>query len=689
MYFKENNNEKSNFSQSNSIISKNPLTMNNQVFQHLNNKYSNNEQIENIFLNYTFHFLYNFFTPKENENPFGFQYQKNYFNNLIVCDELDKLKGKIDLLITIDLKDDSFSNGITLKKSLDSILTNFSELNKYNILSENIIIFIFIEEIKIKENYFNFYQTEENNKEYIYVRLMQYSQYDIYIFNTKFKFDIINIIYDRKDKNLFILKLKNGIRFNNSNIIKSLIQYSLIKENKKNSLIIPLIEYESLNDQPQNFFTEFENFENFIYNIYDLNYFDFTFSVPQNNYITFFIINKKNIGKFNHFYSLIYFSDYINSHSLSIYIKKSGYNVIFANKIICYKNRNHISFSQMINKYIKKKSNDFLVLNDLTQIFSEIPFFKKLLILHRFFGLFFSLLYPAFSTLFIYCILSECFNSKNPSFFFSCINIFFIILFLITSLISKFEKSKNYEYIFKINELNAIYFYIYDFYYIFICFCSCITLYNIQHNKKDSNYKFNKVMCLCLIFINFFISIIPILFFIKSYYKKIIKSLKYLFIACPGYNGFFNILGIINSFKIPSNKALCLLLICIFNSIIFIFGFFLVNRKRRIIFIEILSITFTIYNGLKILCIVINIVINNNKRIIGEKMENEKNIDKYNEEEKRKNANISNNEANNNTIKFESQQNDNKIYSFNKNDNSIPQLRKEDISIKFENNEYI
>ncbi len=86
MYFKENNNEKSNFSQSNSIISKNPLTMNNQDFQHLTNQYSNNEQIENIFLNYTFHFLYNFFTPKENENPFKFQYQKNYFNNLIVCD---------------------------------------------------------------------------------------------------------------------------------------------------------------------------------------------------------------------------------------------------------------------------------------------------------------------------------------------------------------------------------------------------------------------------------------------------------------------------------------------------------------------------------------------------------------------------------------------------------------------------
>ena len=405
---KFNENQKNNIQ--NSTLSKHAL-MNKNTFESLNKENKRKSRDEEINQN-----QFVFLNHKQEPKIFEFNYQKNTFNN-IISEDLNVLKGKILLLITIELKNDFSANGVSLKKTLDCLITNFINLNKYNISNENIALFIFFEEIHLNYNFF--FNKEEKNEKKIFSSLMQYLNYDIYIFNTSFAFDIINLIFD-KDKNLYLLKLKNGIRLKNTNTINLLLDYSLIKTEKKNSLIIPLIETESLNENTENIFTQFENYENFLYNIYDLNYFDFSISIPENNYITFYSISKKNIDKFIQFYSSIFFNDYINNHSLSIYIKTSNLNVIFANDIICYKNRNLITFSQMKNNYIFKKSNDFLSFNDLKENFSEIPFFKKIIIIHRFIGIIFSFLFPSFSTMFIFCIFAEAFNSYNTdaAFFF-------------------------------------------------------------------------------------------------------------------------------------------------------------------------------------------------------------------------------------------------------------------------------
>ena len=682
-----------NNNQGSSIISKNPLMANQQIFENLNKKNNKMNDAETMILN-GIEFSYNFLTPKEDSKTFEFNYQINYFNNLISCEEFEKIKErKIKLLITIDLNDDCSANGILLNKTLDFLLSNISKLKKFKLTKQNILFFIFFEEINILENYQYFFKHEEKKDKTIYGNLMQYFNYDVYIFNTKFGFDIINSIYD-KEYNIFVLKLKNGIRFKNSETIYSLIESANIKEGKKRALIIPTIEIESLNDQPQNLYTEFENYENFIYNLYDLNYFDMSISIPQNNYVTFYNIDKKNIDIFNQFYASIYFTEYVNNHSLPIYIKLSGYKVIFASGIICYKNRNQITFSQMKINYINKKSNDFLVLNDLTQNFSDFPFLKKLITIHRFIGLTFSFLYPSFSTLFIFCIFAEAFKSNDlrVAFFFSCVNIFFIILIIFTGYIPKNIEEENdiYEFQNSIDEMNSIYFFIYDVYYLFILLCSFFSLYNIDHNKPFSSYKFNVTMCLCLIFINFFVSIIPLLLYVKSYFKKIIKSLKYLFLACPGYNGLLNILAMVNSFKNNSSKAICILVMYILNGIILIFGYCLNKRKRRIHFVETLSIIFTIYNSIKVICIIINNCCNND----GFYESDDDNIEnfKINDELKQSKINdfkidMAEVKSNKNNSQIDKGNKDEQEKSIDKKDNKKNPIREEDISIKFENGE--
>ena len=682
-----------NNNQGSSIISKNPLMANQQIFENLNKKNNKMNDAETMILN-GIEFSYNFLTPKEDSKTFEFNYQINYFNNLISCEEFEKIKErKIKLLITIDLNDDCSANGILLNKTLDFLLSNISKLKKFKLTKQNILFFIFFEEINILENYQYFFKHEEKKDKTIYGNLMQYFNYDVYIFNTKFGFDIINSIYD-KEYNIFVLKLKNGIRFKNSETIYSLIESANIKEGKKRALIIPTIEIESLNDQPQNLYTEFENYENFIYNLYDLNYFDMSISIPQNNYVTFYNIDKKNIDIFNQFYASIYFTEYVNNHSLPIYIKLSGYKVIFASGIICYKNRNQITFSQMKINYINKKSNDFLVLNDLTQNFSDFPFLKKLITIHRFIGLTFSFLYPSFSTLFIFCIFAEAFKSNDlrVAFFFSCVNIFFIILIIFTGYIPKNIEEENdiYEFQNSIDEMNSIYFFIYDVYYLFILLCSFFSLYNIDHNKPFSTYKFNVTMCLCLIFINFFVSIIPLLLYVKSYFKKIIKSLKYLFLACPGYNGLLNILAMVNSFKNNSSKAICILVMYILNGIILIFGYCLNKRKRRIHFVETLSIIFTIYNSIKVICIIINNCCNNDGFYEGDD-DNIENF-KINDELKQSKINdfkidMAEVKSNKNNSQIDKGNKDEQEKSIDKKDNKKNPIREEDISIKFENGE--
>ena len=136
-------NKEMNNNQGNSIISKSPLMPNQQIIENLNKRNSKMNDIENMILN-NIEFSYNFLTPKQDSKIFEFNYQINYFNNLITCEEFDKIKErKIRLLITIDLSDDCSANGVLLNKTLDFLLSNIMKLKKFKLTKQNIVFFIF------------------------------------------------------------------------------------------------------------------------------------------------------------------------------------------------------------------------------------------------------------------------------------------------------------------------------------------------------------------------------------------------------------------------------------------------------------------------------------------------------------------------------------------------------------------
>jgi dihydrofolate reductase len=142
---KFNENQKNNIQ--NSTLSKHAL-MNKNTFESLNKENKRKSRDEEINQN-----QFVFLNHKQEPKIFEFNYQKNTFNN-IISEDFNVLKGKILLLITIELKNDFSANGVSLKKTLDCLITNFIKLNKYNISNENIAIFIFFEEIHLNYNFF-------------------------------------------------------------------------------------------------------------------------------------------------------------------------------------------------------------------------------------------------------------------------------------------------------------------------------------------------------------------------------------------------------------------------------------------------------------------------------------------------------------------------------------------------------
>ena len=123
-----------------------------------------------------------------------------------------------------------------------------------------------------------------------------------------------------------------------------------------------------------------------------------------------------------------------------------------------------------------------------------------------------------------------------------------------------------------------------------------------------------------------------------------------------------------------------MLISCIFNGFIFIFGFCLNNRKRRIHFVETISIIFTIYNGIKIICVIINHIFNES--------ENEEEEEENSQE--KKNNDVNNNKSNDFKIEMAKPNNNfnDKFSEDDEQDNNNKKnnpIREQDISINFEN----
>ena len=658
--------------QNNSTFSKTSNVSEDKTFSGLNNnkykKNNNNNNNETPLLVSQFNYL----NLKEN-SVFNFEYKKNIFNKEINCSKLSNLN--FSFLICIDLDEDSPANSVELQKTLENVILNIENCSSINLSIERCFFMIFFKNI-LRENNFNLFfgnNLNNNNNNKIFGSTLKYyssilsENIEIILFNFQFNFDILFPFLNKNSKDFFyLLNIEAGTTFKKKDDLKNLIINQ--QTNKKlNILTIPKIET-LLNEKEENLFSKIENYENFMYNLYNINYNSISISIPLNNKVFLMYVDYK-------IYSLITkkflleneFKDennYNNRHSLPIYLSKNGLNVIYSSDVICEYKRHLITFDQMMNNYIEKTQDDFKSLIDLKNFVFDCQtkgmFFKKIICLLRIFGKIIMIFFPSISTLFLYCVFYEGFRTMNKEkepFCFSVANLVLIVVILFYGFL--IENKKNYDKN-KINEIqlsNSFTFLgIFLFYFssLFCLFCfiiSILAVHYIDKNKPKVNYKMNKLACVLIIIINFIFAIIPILLYLKSFSKKIIQSFLYLFFHSAGYNNMFNNIAIITAFNNKNFHPIFLFFYVIFNSLMLCFGYLLNSRKNRCNFVLTISIIFTVYNCMKIIFIVVNIFNNENEEDEEDEKEKKKKISKKKEE-------VSNKNSSNNNYEEEDEENE-------------------------------
>jgi len=488
--------------QNNSTFSKTSNVSEDKTFSGLNNnkykKNNNNNNNETPLLVSQFNYL----NLKEN-SVFNFEYKKNIFNKEINCSRLSNLN--FSFLICIDLDEDSPANSVELQKTLENVILNIENCSSINLSIERCFFMIFFKNI-LRENNFNLFfgkNLNNNNNNKIFGSTLKYyssilsENIEIILFNFQFNFDILFPFLNKNSKDFFyLLNIEAGTTFKKKDDLKNLIINQ--QTNKKlNILTIPKIET-LLNEKEENLFSKIENYENFMYNLYNINYNSISISIPLNNKVFLMYVDYK-------IYSLISkkflleneFKDennYNNRHSLPIYLSKNGLNVIYSSDVICEYKRHLITFDQMMNNYIEKTQDDFKSLIDLKNFVFDCQtkgmFFKKIICLLRIFGKIIMIFFPSISTLFLYCVFYEGFKTENKEkepFCFSVANLVLIVVILFYGFL--IENKKNYDKN-KINEIqlsNSFTFlgmFLFYFSSLFYLFCFIISILAVHYNKN-------------------------------------------------------------------------------------------------------------------------------------------------------------------------------------------------------------
>ena len=613
---------------------------------------------------------FNYLKLKEN-SLFNFEYSKNFFNKEINCSILSNLKNSFSFLICFTLDEDSPANSVELQKTLENVILNIENCNSINLSIDRCLFMIFFKNILRENNhdllFGNNINNNNNNNKKVFGSIVKYyspilsENIEIFLFNFEFNFDILFPFLDKNSKEFFyLLNIEAGTTFKKKDDLKNLIINQ--QTNKKlNILTIPKIET-LLNEKEENLFSKIENYENFMYNLYNINYNSFSISIPLNNkiylmfidYKTFSLISKKFLSE-NEFTED---DNYNNRHSLPIYLSKNGFNVLYSSEIICEYKRHLITFEQMMNNYIEKTQDDFKSFFDLKnfvfdcQTKGNCMFFKKIICLMRIIGKIFMIFFPSFSTMFLYCVFYEGFKTKYKTkepFCFSVANLVLIVIILFYGFLIENKKNHDKKFFNDIqlsnsyNFMGMFLFYFSGLFYLFCFIISILAVHYIDKNNPKSPYKINKIACALTIIINFIFAIIPLLLYIKSFGQKIIQSFLYLILHSAGYNNMFNNIAIVTAFYNKNSHPFFLLFYIVFNSLMLCFGYLLNTRKSRCNFVLTISIIFTIYNCLKMIFIITNIFNNDSEE--EEEEEKEKNkkkiankkINKKKEEESNKN----------------------------------------------------
>ena len=642
------------------------------------NEFDNNNISEQDRLNPPFYFL-----EKKRINPIIYDLFSNQLSEL-----KKQFGGKYKFIICILLNNDSKEDSINLNSTIKSIQKNLTSLQKIGINYKEILICIFLtqsnfllkpEELNLLNNKKDFiivpYQTDGTNYEgpidaFVIGKKVQYWLID------SLKCFYLGICKEIKSDSKFILStmISNGVLLS-EDTMKNLILSSY--EKLKSFVAVPAVE-----SIANGLFGNVERYESVHYNLYNLNFYDFTCCVPINSKLNVMKLDDNLLDKMENFYNKLYPNATLSYHdyALGLNLYQDSIKINYINAGNVYYNNRTIDYTDYMNDYVNKYAGIY------GNFFEYLRFFvncgvcevhKKIFMFFRLLGIFGNFIYPSLSMLVIYTILYECFDifdGRAAAFFTALYCIFMVYA---GTFYSKFEHPKNSKI------TSYIIFFFFEVYHLFILICSIFAMHHVKKNKSHNRYKFNKTAISLLIILTFVFAIFPMIFGLGKIISNIVNMLLYLVLGASPANSVFLMSYLFNSSdgvgkqSINERKGLLILIFYLFNLFFGSLVMFNTDRTSRVNTVLILAIIYCCYNFFKIIAIVLKMLSDDNKlndsNIIKLEAEVRKNIESivikpvngYN-----RNSDINNNKNYNNSIDNMNNENNDYNNDYNNNNNN-------------------
>ena len=571
---------------------------------------------------------------KENisNNTLPFKYlEKDNAPEKIILDGEEKTnifeaeKGKYDYIICILLKDDLNKSSEMLNITLRSIYANRDSLNDFGISTSTMLICVFINEIKgyslfNKDDFAKIRKESNSLNTYLYLRTHKegYSaNSSIYLFTKPgylysveaLKYYYTNIIYQLKEdkKILFSSVITAGVEPTQTSLKKMILNSYLAGNKGANGVATGLVL-----SSGDGIFSMIEQYERVHFNIYDMNFLGSSSSFPVSSLLSTFAIDDLMLAYLKSYYLTVEINQSIDFHdyNLGLDLYQSDKNVTFINDEIMgefkYQELNYFEYQEIwVNRYSGYYGNFFQLLKCFGTNFNLL---KSILLFFQFVGIMIEFIYPALSTMVIYAIFFEAFDTYDyrVASFFTMIYICMLTASGMCSLVSKNPQ-----------ELKRANFFLYIFmevYYLFVLICSIVAMDNINKNKNHDEYKFNKAAISCIIIFTFIPYIIPMILKVGLISSKILNMLTYIVLGASCSSSNFLIAQIWNASdtaggnNLEERKSVTLILFFLYN---LFFGFltaFNYTREKRANSVMGLGIIFLIYNFVRIMAIVCKIL---------------------------------------------------------------------------------
>jgi len=304
-----------------------------------------------------------------------------------------------------------------------------------------------------------------------------------------------------------------------------------------------------------------------------------------------------------------------HDYNLGIFLNENNKDVTFPSDEVAgtmnYIDLNYLDYQTIwINRYSGYYGNIFKILNCFSINFNLM---KAIFLFFHIVGMLIEFIYPALSTMVIYAIFFEAFDSFDyrPASFFTMMYVCMLTASGMCSLVSKNPK--------ELRRANIFLYIFMEVFYIFTLICAIVAMDNINKNKNHDEYKFNKAAISCIIIFTFIPYIIPILMKLSLFTSKITNMLVYIGLgaSCSTSNflmaQIWNASDTVGGKQKEERKSIVLIFFFLYNLFFGFLSAYNYTRKKRANAVLGFGIIYLLYNFFKIIAIIGKILVPKNR----------------------------------------------------------------------------